>query len=129
MASYKKRNDNEIASGELRHRVSFLKRVVTVKSGITKETWEPAFSCWAMVEPLASREYWQAAALSREDEQRITIRYRKGVDSAMRIRFRDDVFAIHSIINPNARNIKLELLVKSIVPDGKAAENVQQRNP
>ena len=121
MASYRKRNDNEIQSGELRHRVSFLKRTVTVKSGITKEAWEPAFTCWAMVEPLNSREYWQAAALNREDEQRVTIRYREDVDDAMRICFRDNVFSIISIVNPNARNIKLELLVKSIVPDGKVS--------
>lgn len=133
MASYKRRTDNEIAAGELRHRVTFLKRLVTVQSGITKESWEPVFSCWAMVEPLNSREYWQAAALSREDEQRVTIRYRRDVDTYMRIRFRDVVYAITSIVNPNALNVKLELLVKSILPDGKAKgaevkEDVQQGN-
>lgn len=119
MASYRRRTDNSIKAGELRHRVSFLKRQVTVKSGITKETWEPVFTCWAMVEPLNSREYWQAAAISREDEQRITIRYRKGVDTGMRIAFRDVTYHITSIVNPNAWNIKLEILVKSILPDGK----------
>ena len=129
MASYRKRNDNEILSGELRHRVSFLKRMITVKSGITKETWVPAFTCWAMVEPLNSREYWQAAAVNREDEQRVTIRYRLGVDSDMRIQFRGEVFSIISIVNPNARNIKLEMLAKSIVPDRKVEDNVQQGDP
>ena len=105
MASYKKRTDNSIASGELRHRISFLARKVTVKSGIAKETWEPALSCWAMVEPLNSREFWQAAALSREDEQRVTIRYRRDIDETMRIAFRDVTDSIVSIVDPNARKI------------------------
>ena len=125
MASYKKRTDNSIASGELRHRVTFLARKVTIKSGIAREIWEPAFSCWAMVEPLNSREFWQAAALSREDEQRVTIRYRRDVDAAMRIAFRDVTYSIVSVVDPNARNIKLEMLVKSILPDGKVKENGQ----
>ena len=72
-----------------------------------------------MVEPLAAREFWEAAALSRENEQRITIRYRKDVDASMRIRFRDIVFDITGIVNPNAMNVKLEMLVKSILPDEK----------
>lgn len=124
MASYKRRTDNEIAAGELRHRVTFLNRKITVKSGITKESWEPVFSCWAMVEPLSSREYWQAVAANREDEQRVTIRYRKGVEEQMRILFRDVAYNITSIINPNAMNIKLEMLMKSVVPDGKVKADV-----
>ena len=72
-----------------------------------------------MVEPLNSREYWNAAALNREDEQRVTIRYRKDVDTSFRMQFRGIVYAITSIINPNARNVKLEMLIKSVVPDGK----------
>jgi SPP1 family predicted phage head-tail adaptor len=119
MASYRKRTDNAQPAGELRHRAAFLKRIVEIKSGITSERWIPAFTCWAMVEPLNSREYWNAAALNREDEQRITIRYRKDVDTSYRVRFRGVVYGITSIINPNARNVKLELLVRSVVPDQK----------
>ena len=119
MASYKRRTDNTQPAGELRRRVTFLKRQVTNKSGITKEAWVVAFTCWAMVEPLAGREFWQAAAVNRQDEQRITIRYRKDVDAAMRIRFREKTFDITSIVNPNAMNAKLEMLVKSIALDGK----------
>lgn len=125
MASYRKRTDNDQPAGELRHRVAFLSRQVEVKSGISSERWVPAFTCWAMVEPLNHREYWNAAALNREDEQRVTIRFRRDVDAAMRVRFREQVFSITSIVNPNARNVKLEMLVKSVVPDGKV-QNVQQ---
>ena len=43
----------------------------------------------------------------------------------MRIAFRDVTYSIVSIVDPNARNIKLEMLVKSILPDGKVKENGQ----
>ena len=119
MATYRKRTDNGQPAGELRHRVAFLKRQVEVKSGVTSERWAPAFTCWAMVEPLNSREYWNAAAVNREDEQRVTIRYRKDVDTAYRLQFRGVMYAITSLVNPNALNVKLEMLVKSVVPDGK----------
>ncbi len=119
MASYRKRNDNGQPAGELRHRVAFLKRQVEVRSGVSSERWVPAFTCWAMVEPLNSREYWNAAAVNREDEQRVTIRFRRDMDAGYRIVFRGVVYAITSLINPNARNVKLEMLVKSVVPDGK----------
>ena len=119
MASYRRRTDNTQPAGELHHRVDFLKRQVTVTSGITTERWVPAFSCWAMVEPLNSREYWDAAALNREDEQRVTIRYRKDIDTTYRIQFRGVAYAITSLVNTNAMNVKLEMLVRSIVADGK----------
>jgi len=119
MPSYRRRKDNTQPAGELKHRVAFLKRQVTVASGISTERWVTAFTCWAMVEPLNSREYWDAAALNREDEQRITIRFRTDVDTSYRVKFRRAVYGITSIVNPNARNVKLEVLVKSIVSDGK----------
>ena len=119
MANYRRRTDNTQPAGELRHRVAFLKRWVAVTSGITTERWIPAFTCWAMVEPLNSREYWNAAALNREDEQRVTIRYCKDIDTTYRAQFRGMVYAITSIVNPNALNVKLEILVKSVVADGK----------
>ena len=119
MPSYRRRTDNTQLAGELRHRVAFLKRQVTVASGITTERWVPAFTCWAMVEPLNSREYWDAAALNREDEQRVTIRYHKDIDTTYRIKFHGVVYSVTGIVNPNALNVKLEMLIKSIVKDGK----------
>ena len=119
MATYRKRTDNTQPAGELRHRAAFLKRQVEVKSGVTTERWATAFTCWAMVEPLNSREYWDAAAVNREDEQRVTIRYRRDIDTTFRVQCNGAVYAITSLVNPNARSVKLEMLVKSVVPDGK----------
>lgn len=116
MASYRKRSDIDQPAGELRHRVAFLRRVTTVKSGAVSESWIPAFVCWAAVEPIAGREFWQAAAVNRETEVRFTIRYRRDVNDAMRLQFGGVQYRITSLINPNSRNAKLEILAASTSP-------------
>ena len=119
MATYRKNNDSDQSAGELRHRITFLIKKVTMSGGIAKETWVPAFTCWAAVEPLRGREYYQAAAVNRETEVRFTIRYRKDVNDTMRLRFQDVDFAITAISDPFMRHIKLEILAKSVMPNGK----------
>lgn len=114
MASYKKRSDDAQSAGELRQRVTILQKKTVVKSGITKATWEPLCSCWAMVENFEGREFWEAAAQNREDELRVTIRFRRDIESSMRLRFAGLDYDITSITNPNMRNIKLEMLAKSV---------------
>lgn len=117
MAFYPKKNSDPLLAGELRHRVTFLKRVVTVKSGISKETWEPAFSCWAKIEPLQWREYWAAAALNREHEVRVTIRYRKDFTPAYRLQYGGGTYHIRDVIDPHQRRARLEILAACALPN------------
>lgn len=121
MANYRKNTDSDQLAGELCRRVAFLKREVTVKSGISTERWALAFSCWAKMEPLSGREYWSAAALNRENELRVTVRFRRDVDPAFRVQVMDTVYDIKSIVNPGMRFVKLEILAASVVPDGKVS--------
>lgn len=119
MASFRKNIDSDQSAGELRHRITFLIKQVTMNGGIAKETWAPAFTCWASVEPLRGREYYQAAAINRENEVRFTVRYHKNVNEAMRIRFNDIKYSITAIVDPFMQHIKLDILAKSVVPNGK----------
>ncbi len=119
MANYRKSTDCDQRAGELHHRVTFLHKQVTVQKGITKETWIPAFTCWAGAAPLSGREFFQAAAVSRETEILFTIRYRRDVDASMRLRFDGADYNITAIADPQMRHVKLELLAKNVVPDGK----------
>ena len=73
--------DTALHAGFLRNRAEFLQRTVTVAHGISKERWETAFTCWCAVEPLSGREFWEAAAVNRENEVRFTIRFRRDVTS------------------------------------------------
>ena len=119
VATYRKNNDSDQSAGELRHRITFLIKQVTMNGGIAKETWVPAFNCWASAEPLRGREYYQAAAVNRESEVRFTIRYRKDVNEAMRLRFQGMEYIITAVTDPFMRHIKLEIPAKSVVSNGK----------
>ena len=110
---------NPLYPSRLRNRVEFLRRVVTVEHGISKERWETAFICWCGAEPLSGREFWEAAAINRENEVRFTIRYRKDVSAEMRIRLDSTVYDITSIRDKNNRHEALEILARTVTPDGK----------
>ena len=113
---------NPLYPSRLRNRVEFLRRVVTVEHGISKERWETAFICWCGAEPLSGREFWEAAAINRENEVRFTIRYRKDVSAEMRIRLDSTVYDITSILDKNNRHEALEILARTVTPDGKCAD-------
>ena len=90
---------NSLYPSRLRSHAEFLRRTVTVEHGISQERWETVFSCWCGVEPLSGREFWQAAAINRENEVRFTIRYRKDISAEMRIRLEGIVSDITSILD------------------------------
>ena len=113
---------NPLYPSTLRNRVDFLRRVVTVNHGISQERWETAFSCWCGVEPLSGREFWEAAAINRENEVRFTIRYRKDVSPEMRMRLDGVVYNITSITDRNNLHEALEILARTVTADGKCTD-------
>lgn len=114
--------DTALHAGSLRNRAEFLQRTVTVVHGISKERWETAFTCWCAVEPLTGREFWEAAAVNRENEVRFTIRYRRDVSPEMRIRLAGVVYDITSVLDKNNRHEALEIMARSVTADGKCAD-------
>ena len=108
----------DLDAGTLRFRCTFLKREVAVEHGIAKESWEEAFTCWCNAQPLSGREFWEAAAVNRENEVRFTIRFRKDVDAKMRIRFEDRLYDVTEVTDVESRHIKLEILGKTVTEDG-----------
>lgn len=116
--AYNRRSNGELHAGDLRHRVTFLTRKVLVQSGKTTERREMVCECWARAEPLRGREYFEAAAVNREDTVKFTIRYRTDISSEMTLRFRGVDYVIESIINPSYRNAMLEILARSVISHG-----------
>ncbi len=113
---------NPLYPSKLRNRAEFLRRTVIVEHGISRERWETTFTCWCGVEPLSGREFWEAAAVNRENEVRFTIRYRKDVSPEMRIRLDGTVYDITSILDKNNRNEALEILARTVTADGKCKD-------
>ena len=93
-----------------------------MEHGISRERWETTFTCWCCVEPLSGREFWEAAAINRENEVRFTIRYRKDVSAEMRIRLDGTVYDITSILDKNNRHEALEILARTVTADGKCTD-------
>ena len=116
----RKQNEPILYAGELRHRSVFLQKQVQVKSGVSTSQWLPTFTCWCKAEPLSGREFWQAAAVNRENEVRFTIRYRNDVLPTMRILLEGKLYDITSVQDVDGRHSKLEILARSVT-DGQPA--------
>ena len=91
-------------------------------AGSLRNRWETAFTCWCAVEPLSGREFWEAAAVNRENEVRFTIRFCRDVTPEMRIRLDGVVYDITSILDKNNRHEVLEIMARSVTADGKCAD-------
>jgi SPP1 family predicted phage head-tail adaptor len=82
-------------SGKLRHRVR-IEQLVELRdtsgeviqdptTGEVQTGWQLVAKAWAGIEPLSAREFIQSATTQAQIVARITIRYREGLDAAMRI--------------------------------------------
>lgn len=74
--------------------------------------WTNGAKIWAAIEPLRGREFFAAQAENAEVTTRIRIRYRSDVDRTMRIKYKDIIFEILYIINPEMANEELQLMCK-----------------
>lgn len=75
-------------TGALRHKVT-IERKVSVQdpeTGDITESWVPfAANIYARIESLSANEFMKAQEIQSKQTGRITIRYRDGIDSSMRI--------------------------------------------
>ena len=103
-----------ITAGKLKHRI-VIQQVSEGENdmGDIVQTWTTFDTVWASVEPLSGREYLSAQQVSAETSGRIRMRYRPGVMATMRVLFGGRNYRILSVINPEERNIELELMTKA----------------
>lgn len=97
------------------------KRVTLQAHGITQdangtpvEGWSDVATVWAAVEPLSGREFFAAAQVQAEQMQRITIRYRTGVTTAMRVAWAGRLFDITAVIDWRERHEALQLMCREL---------------
>ena len=103
-------------SGPLRHRITVQKPVETQDAfGEVDVTWATHVESWASVDPISSRESFQASRDHAEMTHRVRMRYRPGITHKMRILFGERVLNIRSIINHREINRHLELLCEEFV--------------
>ncbi len=101
--------------GPLRHRLNILGYEVSKDNiGVEKKIYNSIKTVWGSIEVLTGKEYLSPLGMKSEVSNKITIRYLKEIDSKMRISFKDRIFKIEAILNPNEQNIMLVLLCSEI---------------
>ena len=109
-----------VNASKLRHRVTFLQRVVEMdKWNQPQEMWVIFAEVWANVEPITGREYWASSQVQSEVTHRIRIRYLPGLDPSMLALFKGRVFELQPPRNVEERNQEMEILAteRDLVPD------------
>jgi SPP1 family predicted phage head-tail adaptor len=83
----------------MKHRIIFEEKKTNNRLP-TNGKWEPVIECWAKVEALNGREYFEAAAIQKEKTIKFIIRDRKDINEYMRIVFQGKKYNIDAIL-PN----------------------------
>jgi SPP1 family predicted phage head-tail adaptor len=97
-------------AGNLRHRVTLQQPVRTVNgAGETAVTWEDVATVWADVQPLKAWQIERAAQVGMRRTHLVTIRYLAGIGGDWRVKWADDILNITGIVNPDGRNVELEI--------------------
>ncbi len=102
--------------GKLRHRIILEDKQITRDSfGAEVFEWVQVSEVWADISPLSGKEFVAFKQINAEISVRVTMRYQPGIDTEMRVLFKDKIFEILSIINPDEKNIALVLMCKEVV--------------
>ena len=104
-------------AGLLRHRLIIQEPISSTGGGVSasrKQSFEDSKTVWGAVWPLRGQELLTAQQLGSEVSSRIRIRYTAGITPRNRIRLGDTTtyYDIVSVINPEMRNIYLDLMVR-----------------
>lgn len=95
----------KITTGELRHRVTIQGTTAVQDSSASySESWSDLVTTWARVRPMNGREYFAAHQEQSAVTHEIVMRFRRGVNTAMRLKFDSRIFDIESVINYDERN-------------------------
>ena len=109
-----------IDPGKMRHRITFQKFNGDQDSFgdpllADDSNWDDVVTVWASIDPLKGREFYAAQQSQSEVTHNICCRYRAGLTSAMRIKYRSRKFAIESIIDHEERHQSLLIKCKELV--------------
>ena len=105
--------------GELDKRITFQRLTTTTnKNGFEVETLEDFKTVWAKVSNLHGREYFEAAAVQRENTVKFTIRYLPDVNPSMKILFQGRQYNITSIDNIKYQNRYMEIKAQEVDKSG-----------
>ena len=102
--------------GKLRHRLTIQQsRRIGDGGGGSEGSWDDPIkvaTVWGSVKPLSGNERLRAMQLEARVSHRITIRYRTGITTAMRVLFGTRLFNIRAVLNLDERNRWLDIMAE-----------------
>lgn len=111
-------------SGDLKHKVIIQKKTATATGmGDFTEAWADLYPCRAAIWPVRANERLDAGKLEHAVDHKIRIRHPRmmNITADMRIKWRDHItdtdkyFKIVGIVNPDKRNMILDILAQEEV--------------
>jgi SPP1 family predicted phage head-tail adaptor len=111
-------------AGQLRHRITIQSHTSAQDNyGEVDWTWSTGFETWAKISPLRGNQYFNAQQVQANVSHKITLRYQALPNSTdinadnTRLLFGSTarVYNIVSVINPDERNIYLDLMCEEII--------------
>lgn len=95
--------------GSLDKRITFItNKEAENEYNLTELQPAEALSCWARIEPVRGREYYEAQRIRTENSYKITTRYHKSLDDSMLIKYQNRTFEIQNIVDPYENHSALE---------------------
>lgn len=67
-------------------------------TGRLTETWRDVCKIWGNIAPLSAREFLASQSIQSEITTRITIRYKKNIDSTMRLLHGGKIYNIEGVL-------------------------------
>lgn len=105
--------------GELKHRITFLKPTITVnENGFETEEFIALKTVWASAANLSGREYYEAAAVQKENTVKFKIRAIPDIDESMKIKFNGMYYNITAIDNIKYKNRYIEIKAMEVKSSG-----------
>ena len=110
--NYEGRQKNRI--GEWKERITIQRSTAGMdKAGNHVLSWEECYTCWAYVNNLSGKEYWEAAQVNAQKDIFFLIRYCSevaGMDTEhYRVKFREQLYNITFLDNVKYQNQTLKL--------------------
>ena len=103
-------------AGDLRHRVDIGRYVEGTDQwgNPLPRQWEQVAQVWASVEGLSGRLLFEAQQTALQSDHRVTIRYRKGIEPGMIVRWDGRELEIQAVLDRDGRRRWLELTCREV---------------
>lgn len=121
-------------AGDLRHRITIQAQNSTTANPFCSSdgngNWTTVAKMWAQISPITGKEVYQVGSQNMKVSHKITIRYpgqKVTISAGYRVLYKSHVYQLQTgLINPDERNIELQLFAYELNPFEGGPKTVSQ---